>query len=189
MRPFLSGGGAGDRGFQGCGLSILRIGYLAPRMLLFVSLLVVWRFLNWGMSKQHSLTVFLEFPKVKAYKHGFISEPKCIPSTTTLRALDELAEACGFTPKLICYPPQSWVSLVSQFIFPQAVWIGPYALGPCSYGKQAGSLAEPKQCHSINKARPAASRASPWRRTGRWARSCSAWWRSATRTSWRTAYT
>ena len=26
--------------------------------------------------------------------------------------------------------------------FPHAVWVGPFALGPCSYGKQAGSLAE-----------------------------------------------
>ena len=37
---------------------------------------------------------------------------------------------------------QSWVSLISLFIFPQAIGIGPYALGPCSYGKKAGSLAE-----------------------------------------------
>ena len=36
--------GAGHQGLQGYGLSILRIGYLVPRMLLCVFCLLAWRF-------------------------------------------------------------------------------------------------------------------------------------------------
>ena len=34
---------------------------------------------------------------VKQYKSGFIMEPRCIPTATTLAELDELREKCGFT--------------------------------------------------------------------------------------------
>ena len=75
-------------------------------------------------------------------KRRAVVAPTCGHSCRSL-PFTSLGAKHGFP--LLHNPPQSWVSLVSLFTFPHADWIGPNALGPCSCGKKAGSLAEQKE--------------------------------------------